>query len=290
MSEQNTQQNEAPKPGSDEYNEAMAEKFRNQTADGEVANQPELAAMAGEQGVRPKPENGHDKYYNPQTGEYNWEAHARELEYNQTRNGSQDERGSETKDRDGPDPTNTSDEEAAKIVTDAGLNVDEVVAHIQDTGNLSTEHREALKKAGLSDALIDTYLEGQRALAEQVNRQVAEALDYAGGEEAWERMNKWAVDNLNEAQKNYVNDLLESGDYRMGIDQLREWQRASSPVARPDMFVEGDVNSRNNVGSYSSRREMVNDINSDKYRNDPSFRELVRRKVLASTWDADNSL
>ena len=63
-------------PGSEEYNQLMAEKFNNPGTEEDV-----------EQDIVPVPDmpaEGVDKYYDNETGAYNWEAHARELLLMQT--------------------------------------------------------------------------------------------------------------------------------------------------------------------------------------------------------------
>ena len=72
----------------DQYNATMAAAYRGQgNQEADPVELPPPAAM---------PEGGVDKFYNKQTGEYNWAAHAREAEYRlgQYRNQTQE-----------PDPT-----------------------------------------------------------------------------------------------------------------------------------------------------------------------------------------
>ena len=58
--------------GSPEYNQAMADKFNNR----EVAEVDPVEKLP----VEPKPEGGHDKFYNAETGQYDWQNHAKELD------------------------------------------------------------------------------------------------------------------------------------------------------------------------------------------------------------------
>ena len=74
MSDQNTQTSEQPtevKPGSEEYNKEMADKFQSQEAEPTQEEVP----------IQGMPEGGADKFYNKETGEYDWKNHAKELQY-----------------------------------------------------------------------------------------------------------------------------------------------------------------------------------------------------------------
>ena len=270
---------EGPKPGSDEYNQQMADRFKGQEAAAEAQNQSEAVS------IPPKPEGGHDKYYNTETGAYNWEAHAKELEYNASGRNKDSSKEGDPKTPDG-DP---ADADAREIVQGAGLNTDEVIDYINEHGTISDEHRAVLKeKANLSDELIDGFIEGKRAQAALAEQQVASAIDYAGGEQGWNALSEWAIANLSDQQKEYVNGLLDSSEWKQGIDQLRQWQGASSPAQRGNVIA-ADGRSSGVVG-YESRAEMKADINSSEYRTSPAFREQVRHKIAVSKFEGDATL
>lgn len=267
---------EGPKPGSDEYNQQMADNFRNQDQSTEAANQPELAAQ---QSVPPKPENGHDKFYNAETGAYNWEAHAKELEFNASG------RGKETSPSDNP----PSDADAAKMIADAGLELDDVVKSLKETGDLSGEQRAALKdKVGLTDEFIDGYLDGQKALVAMSEQKVKAQHEYVGGEAEWQKISAWAAENLNNAQADYINTELASDDWKGGMDQLRSWYQAGAKAA-PGQHISADGPGGGEVG-YDSRKAMIKDMQSPEYHTDAAFREKVRRRVAVSDFKGDAAL
>ena len=90
-----------------------------------------------------------------------------------------------------------------------GLDYQKFEQEFNETGGLSDAAYQALDEAGIPSELVDNYLEGQLAMAEQIESSV---YDSVGGEENYQAMTEWASDNLNEYEVDAFNHMIESGD------------------------------------------------------------------------------
>ena len=137
--------------GSPEYNKAMADKFNNR----EVAEVDPVEKLP----VEPKPEGGHDKFYNAETGQYDWQNHAKELDYRLNGKPEEPAKVEATEDANTTGETESNYEAVADIVTTAGLDHSELQTQIQTNGDLSDEAYAALAKVGLQRELVKTYVD-----------------------------------------------------------------------------------------------------------------------------------
>ena len=261
MTEQTT-----PVPGSDEYNQQKAEQFKSghgTPSDDNIDTLP----------IPLKPENGQDKFYNVETGAYNWEAHAKELEYRM--------KGEEDPNKDADtDPNKDADTDAKTVVEKAGLNLDSLVQQIQQDGELSAESKNALISQGVSSDLIDSYVEN---LKFRMDAESKSALDYVGGEEEWNKINAWADANLNAEEKAAYNETLDGANWKMAADAIKS-RMGQNP--EPNLMFGNELG--NTASGYRSRVEMKKDMANPEYRTNPTFRNSVIQKMAVSKYDLDS--
>ncbi len=262
-----TQATEEVVVGSDEYNAQMSEKFNNQEAkaDEQIDKVP----------VTEMPENGQEKFYNAETGEYDWQNHAKELEYRLKK----DEPEEAISDEDKQNVENTTSTEANDIVVKAGLNPEDLKAQLETDGDLSDEAYAALEQQGLRRDLVELYVDNLNYRREQ---QTNEAINYAGGEQQWEQLSQWAGQNLANDEAARYNELLASPEWKVAIDALRV--RRDSAHGEPSL-----MGGNNSVGGsqfgYRSKAEMKADMSDARYTTDPAFRQDVMKKIQSATWD-----
>ena len=256
-------------PGSEEYNQQMIDKF-NQEAEPEV-EQPIVVPM---------PEGGHEKFYDPKSGGYDWESHARELEFNKAGRPKQEE----SKEQQKLQIETPQDEEALNIVNQAGLEPQALEQAIRDNGDIDEAAYEALKKVGLSEDIVRSYVDN---LNYRIQAERDKAFDYAGGEENFQQMSQWAVDNLSTNEIEGINRVLDSPDWRMAVDTIRSKMGGTkAPVTNEPQQLRGETVTGNTSG-YRSKAEMKSDMSKPLYESDPAFRQDVIRKVQTATWDLD---
>lgn len=267
MAEVEAQATEEVVPGSDEYNAQMADKFNGQeeqTDDGQIDKVP----------VQEMPENGYEKFYNAETGEYDWQNHAKELEYRLNQNKPEEEITAEDKEA----VENTTSADANDIVLKAGLNPDDLKSQLETDGDLSEEAYQALEQQGLRRDLVEMYVDNINYRREQ---QTAEAIRYAGGDNEWQELSQWAGQNLEADEASRYNELLASNEWKVAIDALKV--RRDTAYNEPNL-----VGGKSSVGStygYRSKEEMKSDMSDPRYSADPAFRQEVMKKIQSATWD-----
>ena len=262
-----TDQTAQPENGSDEYNQQKAAEFK--AGHGTPSSENIDSAP-----IPIKPENGQDKFYNAETGEYNWQAHAAELEYRMKGENPPAEEG------DAPDADTTADSDALDVVSKAGLDVDALVQQIQQEGNLSDEAKNALIAQGVDANLIDSYVEN---LKFRMDAESKSALDYVGGEEEWGKISAWAENNLNAEEKSAYNDTLNGANWKMAADAIKSRMGQN---AEPNLMFGNELG--NTASGYRSRAEMKKDMSNPEYRSNPTFRQTVIDKMSVSTYDLDS--
>jgi len=269
-----TEQTNQPEPGSDEYNQQKADQFK--AGHGTPSSENIDSAPTA-----PKPENGQDKFYNAETGEYNWQAHATELEYRMGQGDKPPVDNTEEPPTTNDEPSEASDEAAKDVVGKAGLDVDSLVQQIQQDGNLSDEAKNALIAQGVDANLIDSYVEN---LKFRMDAESKSALDYVGGEEEWTKISAWAENNLNAEEKAAYNDTLNGANWKMAADAIKS---RMGQTTEPNLMLGNEVG--NSSTGYRSRAEMKKDMTNPEYRTNPTFRQTVIDKMSVSTYDLDHS-
>jgi len=264
-----TDQKVQPENGSDEYNQQKAAEFK--AGHGTPSSENVDSAP-----IPIKPENGQDKFYNAETGVYNWEAHAAELEYRM----KGENPPADLVDGEDQPEGDKADAAALDVVGKAGLDVDSLVQQIQQEGDLSTEAKNALIAQGVDASLIDSYVEN---LKFRMDAESKSALDYVGGQEEWNKINAWAENNLNEADKAAYNDTLNGANWKMAADAIKSRMGQN---AEPNLMLGNELG--NTASGYRSRAEMKKDMSNPEYRSNPTFRQTVIDKMSVSTYDLDS--
>lgn len=273
---QETDPNQGPKPGTPEYDQEMAKRGR-----GENMPASDDEGTQDKPPVPDMPEGGQEKFYNKETGEYDWANHAKDLQYRldqaKGKNGKDDPNANE-------DPAEGGEDPAEKAVTSLGLDPTELVQQITTTGAISDEARQKLIEAGYDEALIDSYTELAKS---HVEASAQDALEYVGGEQGWNQVKTWADQNLSEEEKVRYNQALGGEDWRQAVDALRFRMGQSKPTAREGSLDLGDAPTNTSPSGYRSRAEMKRDMADPKYTSDPAFRQQVMQKMRFATWDLD---
>jgi hypothetical protein len=258
-------------PGSDDYNAQMAEKFTNQEPTADNGDTPDEVPVA------PMPEGGYEKFYNKDTGEYNWQNHAKELQYRLENGGKTPEVTPEEQ----AEVEATTEDAASDIVLKAGLSPDDLRQQIESTGSLSEEAFAALEAQGLRRDLVQTYVDNMVYRLEQTQ---AEAMTYAGGQDEWDKLSAWAETNLPDSEKIRYNELLATPEWKVAIDALR--MRRDTAIGEPNL-IGGNNNLAGSQFGYRSKSEMKRDMSDPRYASDPAFRKEVMQKIQSATWDYD---
>jgi hypothetical protein len=152
------------------------------------------------------------------------------------------------------------------------------VFEFAETGELTDKSYTELAKQGLDKKLVDSYIEGQKLVADTKTKTIQ---DVAGGKEEYAELVDWASKNLSEAEKKVFNDMVDSGDVetaKFAVQGLMS--KANVNPKQPSLF-EGtsDVVSRD---AFDSVAQVTDAMNDPRYEKDPAFRREVEQKISRS--------
>ena len=192
--------------------------------------------------------------------------------------GASDEDGT---DEGGLPEQETSEEEvevspAAELITNAS-------AEYAETGEISPEMMEQFSSMS-SQELVDAYVEMQGQLPTQPTADLSESdvnsiKNSVGGEESYQNLMLWAADNVDPADVEAFDALVESGNARSirlaaaGLKAQYEAQNGfegemltgRAPVQQADVF--------------RSQAEVVQAMSDPRYDRDPAYRQDVFEKL-----------
>jgi hypothetical protein len=162
-----------------------------------------------------------------------------------------------------------------------GLNYDEISARFQANGELAPEDRTALKGIGLTDAVIDSYVAGQKAQADAFVQSVTEPV---GGLEEFKKVQAWGAANMTAAEKASFNKIMNGNDpeaAKLAVSGLHAKYTAKMG-SEPSL-----VNSGNTTPSlgpvYRDNAELMKDMQDPRYKTSEAFRRDVRERLNRSS-------
>lgn len=119
-----------------------------------------------------------------------------------------------------PEDSSEEGEQPPQEALDAGLSPEAFNTYVDEfstNGQLSEESYKALEAKGLTKDIVDNYIAGQQAI---LQGKIEKAQAIVGGQEAYNELIAWAVDNLSEAQKKDFNTKVMSGDDGVAKDAI----------------------------------------------------------------------
>lgn len=186
------------------------------------------------------------------------------------------------------DQTEAQRGEAKNLLEQQGLKIEDFESEFQQNGELSEESYNKLTQA-LPKQVVDSYIEGQKALAERTSN---ELLSTVGGQEAFDEMSQWAAENLSKEEIEYFNKQVTSNDMTQakwalsGLYSRYQMSTGKTPgqqKAAPPNLVQGQSQSQATISGYSSKAEMIRDMQDSRYSSDPAFRKQVQDKLARTT-------
>ena len=172
----------------------------------------------------------------------------------------------------------TKPEEVQQEVENKSL--DKFYNEFAETGALTDNSYAELAKQGLDKTLVDSYIEGQKLVADTNTKSIQ---DVAGGKERYSELVEWAGKNLSEAEQKVFNDMVDSGDVetaKFAVQGLMSKANVNFNPNQPDLF-EGtsDVISQD---AFTSVSQVTDAMNDPRYEKDPTFRKEVENKLSRS--------
>lgn len=177
--------------------------------------------------------------------------------------------------------TTLTPEQAAKAVTDAGLDMSKLSAEYAEKGQLSAETLQTLAAKGIDKATVDSYITGQQAVASQIASQLHEVV---GGESNMKTMLEWGKSNLTQAEITAYDKAVTSGDValaKMAVSGV--YARYAAANGTEPRLVNGESRPTNTgLEPFKSNAEVVTAMSDKRYKTDPAYRAKVASRLNVS--------
>ena len=178
-------------------------------------------------------------------------------------------------------PLKISEEGAEEALEQRGLDIDNFTQEFQEKGELSKESYEALAKAGITQEMVDTYIEGIQLKAQQMTTRV---FDTAGGEENYQKMIEWAKQGMPISERKVYNETFETGDINKILLAVKGLKASYEDAFGKQPQLLNSDGASGGVSGFNSKAEMKAAMSDPRYSKDPAYRKEVEQKVLHSTF------
>ena len=150
-----------------------------------------------------------------------------------------------------------------------------------EKNELSEKSYEELDALGLPKDLVDGYIAGQKALADN---DVSEVQKVVGGKDNYSQLLDWSSKNLSQAEKDAFNNTIDNGSteqVKMAVQGLMGRAGMSADNPQQDLF-EGSVDNTN-TDVFGSVAQVTDAMNDPRYQKDPAYRKEVEDKLARSS-------
>jgi len=150
-----------------------------------------------------------------------------------------------------------------------------------EKGEVSEASMDALAKLGFPRDVVETYVKGFEAQVAAVSEKAQEIV---GGEEEYNAMTEWAVDNMSPEQLEAYHAQLQLGgdSWEFALRGLHSKYLASgdAPVERVRSDGKGPVDT--GIRPFTSQEELTAATSSKEYKTSPEFRAMVEKRLEIS--------
>lgn len=184
--------------------------------------------------------------------------------------------------KDGEEPSEDIDysqkdkEEVADALKTKGFDYDTLVQEYATTGEISVKTRAELAKVGITGTIIDNYIVGMKAKAEQDYNEIAEVV---GGREEFDKIIDWTAHNVDAEEIAVINSLTSKIQIKSYLRDLKA--RMENQEGKTPEYQKGSGD-KTTTEMYRSQAEMFEAINNPKYKKDEAYRLDVQKKITAS--------
>lgn len=162
--------------------------------------------------------------------------------------------------------------------------IDAAIREFEEHGEISERAYAQLEEAGLSRAIVKSFLAGQEAVGERFANSI---FNYAGGKDSFAKLANFigtnhpdVADAFNAAVERQdvttIKALLDSSKSLMRVTYGKPPTRSLTQKAKPVAVKSAEV------PSFSSRAEMVKAMADKRYTKDAAYRKEVELKVINS--------
>jgi hypothetical protein len=165
---------------------------------------------------------------------------------------------------------------AEEVVEAAGLDMESLQQEFSDKGELTAESLAKLEKVGINKDIVDSYIQGQQAVAQQIETDIK---SIAGGNEGYTEMIAWAKENLSAEEVSAYNRVVNGRDIdatKMAVQGLKARMGGN---AEPNL-VRGKA--AISQSQFDSQAQITEAMKDPRYAKDPAYRDEVIEKINRS--------
>ncbi len=171
----------------------------------------------------------------------------------------------------------TSIDDATNVLKDKGFDYVELQKEYNEKGEITKETREKLAKVGITDEILDNYIEGQKA---RVERELDELSECIGGRKVMNEVIQWAANNISDEEKASINNITDANVMRIVLKDLKNrMEEKEGKVPENQITGEGG---KPPVELFESQAQMFEAIKDPRYKKDEAYRAKVMKKIQAS--------
>jgi len=161
---------------------------------------------------------------------------------------------------------------------DAPFDMQALTQEYVETGGLADTSYKTLEDAGISRDIANRYIEGQKALGQQLGNQV---MSQVGGKDNYSAMVDWAKQNYSAEQIQAYDSSVNGGNMNTALlaakGLMSDYQGSTGSVGKtyggqsPSGEVHGDT--------FRSNAEVVSAMRDSRYENDLAYRQDILDKL-----------
>ena len=173
-----------------------------------------------------------------------------------------------------------SEEQKSDPLPTKSIDFEKYAREYAENGELSVDSYKKLSQSGIAEDVVDTWLTGQQALADETINLAHEAV---GGEEEYNSLMEWSAKSLDEKEIDAFNRAIETpnpDDVVFTIKSLnarRQMEEGQAPT-----LLQGDTGGTG-VDSFKSVTQLTKAMNDPRYSSDPAYRDEVTQKLSQSS-------
>ena len=168
-------------------------------------------------------------------------------------------------------------EQASAVLESKGFDYEALTEEFQANGDLLPETRTKLAAQGISGEILDTYIEGQKAI---IQRHMEDISTVVGGMEQMAAVVEWAKNNLSAEEKKSIDAVHDPAVIKIILKDLENRMNDSEGYVPQAQLQGGAGEIRGNY--FESKAEVEEAINDPRYSKDPVYRAKVAQKLTAS--------
>lgn len=168
-------------------------------------------------------------------------------------------------------------EQASAVLESKGFDYEALTEEFQANGDLLPETRTKLAAQGISGEILDTYIEGQKAI---IQRHMEDISTVVGGMEQMAAVVEWAKNNLSAEEKKSIDAVHDPAVIKIILKDLENRMNDSEGYVPQAQLQGGAGEIRGNY--FESMAEVEEAINDPRYSKDPVYRAKVAQKLTAS--------